>query len=207
MFLVTPKEVTNRDGKVVGLRCQKMKLEGENDRPLFDASGRKRPFPIEGAEIVLDVDMVVPAIGEGTDLSFIDESTSRIEADRGIIIIDPRTFITSEKGVFAAGDVVSGPATIIDAVAQGNRAAKVIQRYLQGEEELMPPAEILKRPEGMGEFKITEEDASRPRQKQSCLTMEERKGNFREVELGFPNEKRAKAEARRCIRCDLESIE
>jgi NADH-quinone oxidoreductase subunit F len=207
MFLVTPKEVANRNGKVVSLRCQKMKLEGENNRPLFDASGRKRPFPIEGAEIVLDVDMVVPAIGEGTDLSFIKESTSRIETDRGTIITDPRTFITSEKGVFAVGDVVSGPATIIDAVAQGNCVAKVIQRYLQGEEELMPPAEILKRSEGMGEFKITEGDASRPRQKQSCLTMEERKGNFREVELGFPNEKRAKAEARRCIRCDLESVE
>lgn len=212
-FLLTPTEVISEEGKIVGLRCQKMKLEDENGRPFFDSSARKRPFPIEGAEVVLDIDMLVPAIGGEVETSFIDGSvkaqpSTEIVVNRGTITAEERSFVTNEEGVFAIGDAVTGPASVIEAVAQGNKVAKVIQRYLQGKEELMPPAEILQPPsEGVGEFEMAEEDGLRLRQKVEILAPEVRKNDFREVELGFLKETIAKAEARRCLRCDLEPIE
>jgi len=208
MFLLTPIEVVSENGEMTGLRCQRMRLEDEDRRPNFDSSARKRPFPIEEAEVVLDVDMLVPAIGQEVDTSLLEGSESEVEVNRGTIASEERTFVTNAEGVFAIGDAVSGPASVIEAVGHGNKVAKVVERYLKGEEELMPPAEILQRPEeGIGEFEMAEEDGVRPRQKESVVAPEVRTGDFREVELGFPLESIAQAEARRCLRCDLEPIE
>ena len=207
-FLLTPIEIISSNDKVTGLHCQRMSLINEDGCPVFDRSGRKTPFPIKSDEITIDTDLVVPAIGQQTDFSFLEKSSSKIESDLGTIAIDKRTFLTNDEGVFAAGDVASGPATVVQAIAQGNKAAKVIQRYLNKEKELMPPAEILQRPtEGVGKFEIAEEDGIRPRQEQLYLSPELRKDNFKEVELGFSSEAVAQAEARRCLRCDLEPIE
>ena len=226
MFLLMPIEVLSeacpqaerKNSRMNGLLCQKMRLEDENKRPLFDSSGRKRPFPIEDENVVLKVDMFILAIGQEVDSSFIDGSKSEIVVDRGgTITAEGRTFDTNEGGVFAIGDAVIGPASVVEAVAHGNKVAKVIQRYfyLQGKElrtepsTLRPPAEIIKRlgpEEGVGKFVMDEEDGLRPRQKESVLSPEVRKNNYREVELGFPSETIAKAEARRCLRCDLEPI-
>ncbi len=124
MFLLMPIEVISeagprakqRNSRMNGLLCQRMRLEDENKRPLFDSSGRKRPFPIEDEKVVLKVDMLILAIGQEVDPSFIDGSKSEIVVDRGgSITAEERTFDTNEEGVFAIGDAVSGPARIDEA--------------------------------------------------------------------------------------------
>jgi NADH-quinone oxidoreductase subunit F len=180
-----------------------MKLKNEVGRPVFDRTARKRPFPVQGDVFEMDVDMVIPAIGQSPDLTFLDGTG--LETTRwNTVAADPRSFTTNLPGVFAGGDAVSGPATVIQAIAAGNKAAQAIDRYLKGL-ELPPPAEIMERPtEGVGEFEMPEEDAERPRQKASMLGPEIRVRDFREAELGFTSESIARAEARRCLRCDLE---
>jgi NADH-quinone oxidoreductase subunit F len=204
-FLVIPLENLG-DGRVEAVRCQRMKLKNEEGQPVFDSTARKRPFPIEGAEFTIAIDLLIPAIGQTPDLSFLDGM--ELETGRGgTIVAAPRTFGTSVPGVFAGGDAVSGPATVIEAIAAGNKASEAIDRYLKGL-ELPPPARIMERPtEGIGEFDMPEEDAERPRQKTSVVTPEVRAHDFREVDLGFPLESIAWAEARRCLRCDLEERE
>jgi len=205
-FLLTPVEILGQNGQVSALRCQRMTLEqefkGGVKRPVFDSSGRKRPFLIEAAQTLLEVDMVVPAIGQTTDSSFLD-ATCNVEVTRqGTIAADPRSFMTGEPGVFAGGDALLGPASIVEAVATGNKAAQVIDRYLHGE-TLLAPAELLRRPEGEKKLALTEEDGLRPRQKVDMLPVIERAGGFAEVEPAFANEL-AILEARRCLACDLE---
>ncbi len=201
-FLVIPTKVQG-NGRVEAVRCQRMSLKNEEGRPVFDRTARKRPFPIEGAEFTLAVDLLIPAIGQAPDLAFLDGMG--LETRRGgTIAADLRTFATSVPGIFAGGDAISGPATVIEAIAAGNKAAQAIDRYLKGL-ELPAPARIMERPtEGVGEFEMPEEDAERPRQKASTVAPEARVHDFREVELGFTMEAIARAEARRCLRCDLE---
>lgn len=105
------------------MQCVRMKL-GEPDD-----SGRRRPVPVPGSEFFLPCDIVVPAIGQAADLSFLD---GRIEVGkRGTISVDPVTLATSVPGVFAGGDIVMGARTVVEAVAQGNRAAVSIDQYLR----------------------------------------------------------------------------
>ena len=202
--LALPTEIIGANGSVESVRCQRMKLVSDDQRPLFDRSARKTPFPVEGAEFELPADILIPAVGQVGELSFLNDS---IEVDRGIAIVaDDRNFTTSEEGVFAGGDVVTGPASIVEAVAHGNRAAAAMHRYLQGEEHLQP-AHVMPRPDSSIAFEMDEADAERPRQRASILSAETRIGDFREVECGFPSETIARAEARRCLRCDLEPLE
>jgi len=205
-FLLSPISVSGENGHVTGLHCQRMRLEQENDagekHPLFDNSGRKRPFPIEGAEFTLPVDVVIPAIGQTTDTSYLGESTD-IQVNRsGAVVADPRTFATNVPGVFVGGDAALGPASIVEAVATANKAARAIDRYLRGE-PLQEPATIMDRPEGVEKPEMSEEDGARPRQSVPMRPVAERVCDFDEVEAVFPREI-ALLEARRCLACDLE---
>jgi len=207
-FLLSPIAVIGENGHVTGLRCQRMKLEQENEagekHPVFDNSGRKRPFPIEGAEFTLPVDVVIPAIGQTTDTSYLGESTD-IQVNRsGAVVADPRTFATNVPGIFAGGDAALGPASIVEAVATANKAARAIDRYLQGE-PLQTPATIMDRPEGVEKPEISEEDGARPRQSAPMRPVAERVCDFGEVEAVFPRDS-ALLEARRCLACDLEKM-
>ena len=95
-----------------------------------DASGRRRPVPVKGSEFELDIDTMILATGQAVDKSRLP---GKIEySASGTVKADPITFQTNIKGVFAGGDVVSGPATVIEAVAAGKEAAISIDRYLQG---------------------------------------------------------------------------
>jgi len=123
-FLAAPKRICSRNGRVAAVECVGMKL---GDR---DESGRRRPIPIEGSEFQIKVSTVIPAIGEIPDTSFLPQEIRL--SDRGTILTDIETTETSLTGVFAAGDVVSGPATIIEAIARGRRAAQAIDSYLCG---------------------------------------------------------------------------
>jgi NADPH-dependent glutamate synthase beta subunit-like oxidoreductase len=121
-FLVSPERIVGQDGKACAVECVRMEL-GEPDE-----SGRKKVIPIEGSGFKREADMVILGIGEAPDVEFLPKE---IELnDDGTIWTDQITMETSMKGVFAAGDAVTGPATIIEAICAGKRAAASIEGYL-----------------------------------------------------------------------------
>jgi len=122
-FLVAPRKILGKDGKVTGLECVKMSL-GE-----LDETGRRTPKPIEGSEFTLPFDMIILAIGEWPSTDFLPKE---IEIGHGnVILVDPFTMETSLPGVFAGGDCVSGPATVVEAIVAGKRAAAQIEQFLK----------------------------------------------------------------------------
>ena len=124
-FLVAPKRILGQNSHVNGIECLKMKL-GEPDQ-----TGRRAPVPIEGSEFTIQTDSVILAIGEAPDLS---PFSKEIEIGEGnTVAVEPYSTETSQPGIFAAGDCVSGPATFIEAILAGKRAAESIDQYLQGE--------------------------------------------------------------------------
>jgi len=127
-FLVAPKRILGKNGSVTGLECIKMEL-GETDE-----TGRRAPKPVEGSEFTVPIDTVILAIGEAPDLSFLPKE---IELGEGnTIAVEPFSTETSLRGVFAGGDCVSGPATVIEAILAGKKAAECIDQYLRGEKTL-----------------------------------------------------------------------
>jgi glutamate synthase (NADPH/NADH) small chain len=125
-LLTNPTRFIEKDGAVARVECIRMEL-GEPDE-----SGRRRPVPIPGSEFTLEVDTVVIAIGNGPH-PLIPQTTDGLELTRrGNIVADPETGQTSKEGVFAGGDIVTGAATVIQAMGAGKRAAAAIDRYLQG---------------------------------------------------------------------------
>jgi len=124
-YLIVPSEVISEAGKAVGLTCVRMQL-GEPDQ-----SGRRKPIPIPGSEFTIPLDMIMPAIGQTSDLSFIEEGSGITLTKWGTIKVDPETLETSRKGVFAGGDCVTGPGIAIEAISAGKQAAISIERYLK----------------------------------------------------------------------------
>jgi len=124
-FLVSPKRVLGEKGKVAGVECLRMQL-GEPDE-----SGRKKAFPVDGSEFKRDADMVILAIGEAPDLGFLPKNVEL--NDDGTVWVNPVTSETSLPGVFAGGDAVLGPASVIEAIRDGKRAAESIECYLKSE--------------------------------------------------------------------------
>lgn len=195
-YLVAPIRVIADDGKLTGVECVRMTL-GE-----LDASGRRRPVPIEGSEFSVPVDTLMPAIGERADTAVLPDELERSEWNT--IVTDPETFATNLEGVFAGGDVVTGPDTVIRAMGAGKVAAAMIDRYLRGEAvereydfvrpSRYPPAVDLSDEEI--------ETADRPEMKR--IPAAKRVESVAEDELGL-SEAQAIAEARRCLRCDLET--
>jgi len=186
LFLAAPKRILGRDGRVSGLECVKMRL-GEPDE-----SGRRRPLPIEGSEFTVPVDTVIVAIGEKPDVAFLPEvKVTR----RGAIAVDPVTLETSLPGIFAGGDSVRGPSSVIEAIADGKRAAASIHRYLRGKGKIEP--EKIVETTWVSEERLPEK---KPKQVVRLLPMERRLKTFDEVELGY-SEDEAIAEAHRCLLC------
>ncbi len=124
-YLAAPVEILGENGKVTGMKCIKMEL-GEPD-----ASGRRRPIPIEGSEYIIEAETIVPAISQGTDLSFLPQEHEFKLTRWNTFEIDEQTGATNIPGVFAGGDVVSGPDIAIRAIAGGKRAAVGIHQYLR----------------------------------------------------------------------------
>jgi formate dehydrogenase beta subunit len=123
-YLAAPVRILGENGKVVGMECTRMRL-GK-----LDASGRRRPVPIEGSEFVIDADLIIPSISQQPDIAFLGD-------DHGLAIsrwesfeIDAATGATNVPGIFAGGDDVTGPSTVIEAIAAGHRAARGIVEYL-----------------------------------------------------------------------------
>ena len=190
-FLTSPTRILGRDGKVTGMECIRMKLGAP------DASGRRRPIPVEGSEFTMDVDMVIPAIGQASDLSFLPNGFDL--APGGRLKVDPVSLTTSVPGVFAGGDVVSGPASVIEAIAAGKRPAISIDMYLKGEDlATLRSEEWLE----IGELsQATIDKIERwERQQVPILPVDKWLVGFSEVELGF-TEGMAVREAQRCLTC------
>ena len=191
-YLAAPSKITGKDGNVVGMECIKTEL-GEPDE-----SGRRRPIPVKGSEFVIDVDTIISAIGEVPDLSFLDTEKFTITSKK-TINVHPHSLVTNVGGIFAGGDVVSGPATVIEAIAAGKKAAISMDKYLRGqsmEYEEQVPSTIGTEDVDANRFN------KRERQKMPMLPVGERLRNFREVELGF-TELAALSEADRCFQCGL----
>ncbi|MCK4338069.1 MAG: FAD-dependent oxidoreductase, partial [Candidatus Aminicenantes bacterium] len=197
-FLVAPIRVLTDNGRVKGIECIKMEL-GK-----IDESGRRRPIPIEGSEFTVELDTLIPAIGERPDLSYIEEKDKLRTTKWDTIVVNEDFLSTEHKGVYAGGDVVTGPNTVIKAIAAGKTAAESIDKYLQGkslekEYKLRRPSQFIKPVE------LTEEEVEcAHRLEMPLLSVKERHKNFVEVATGFTQEMAVK-EARRCLRCELET--
>jgi heterodisulfide reductase subunit A len=124
-YLAAPVEILGKNGKVTGMKCIKMEL----GQP--DASGRRRPVPIQGSEYVIDAQTIVPAISQGTNLDFLGEGQDFELSRWNTFEVDEETGATNVPGVFAGGDVVTGPDIAIGAIADGKRAAQGIHEYLR----------------------------------------------------------------------------
>ena len=174
------------------MECIRMEL-GE-----MDASGRCRPEPVKDSEFVMNFDTIIAAIGQRPDIP----DQFNLALGRGSVIeVDPDTLATSREGVFAGGDAVSGPASVIEAIAAGRQAAISIDKYLGGNgdiDEVLAPLE--------GEVAPLEETEEKRRPQMPTLPLEQRRSGFSQVELGYSDEM-AIEEAMRCLRCDLEERE
>jgi NADH-quinone oxidoreductase subunit F len=196
-ILTVPTKIVGRDGCVAGLEITRMEL-GD-----FDKSGRRSPRPIEGSEHLFECDTVIEAIGQRPILTFLNGDGVKI--GRGnTIAADRRTLVTDRAAVFAGGDAVTGPATVIEAIAAGQRAASSIKRVLQGR-ELGPRIERedaetfdLPGPEEAQDIK------EKPRVGIKELAVKKRTTNFHEVTKGYTVHE-AMEEAARCLRCDAEA--
>ncbi len=198
-YLTLPVEACSANGKLSKLKCQRMTLKG------FDESGRPKPIPLEGQYFELEVDTLIPAIGQIPDLAFLNGNGRLKVSKRKTLEVNPETMATNVPGIFAGGDVVSGPATVLEAMRAGKIAAESIHRYLRGK-PLQRDYHIAETKYEVPAVEVSPEEASSSsRPTMPVLPVKERAGNFREVELGLGREI-ALREARRCLRCDLESI-
>jgi NADH-quinone oxidoreductase subunit F len=196
-YLVAPTKIVSTGGKVTGISCERMKL-GD-----FDKSGRKRPIPVKGSEFTLAVDAIIAAIGQVPDLSFVPKNSSvRVNKWDCFDLAEDSKSRTTDDKFYAGGDAVTGPDTVIGAIAAGHQAAKDIDaaiREKNGEPAYeMPAEEKIDIP-----LIIDEESAEAPQTKMPELDARARKLSFVEAELGFTRED-AIREAVRCLRCDAE---
>jgi len=186
--LVRPLEFIGKD-KVTQIKLMKMELKG------FDSNGRKNPVDIPGSGYLMDVDLVIPAVSQYSDLPFVKKE--EVEATpMGTFIVDFDTQMTSMAGVFSGGDVVRGSDVVITAIADGKKAAGAIDKYLGGDGKLNK-GEPIDIPEAADDSEVLEHE----RFAMKYLEPEERRDNFDEVCLGF-HRLNATAEAMRCLRCD-----
>jgi NADH-quinone oxidoreductase subunit F len=196
-YLVAPTKVVGSDGRVTGICCERMQL-GD-----FDRSGRKRPVPISGSEFTLSVDAVIAAIGQVPDLSFVP-SQSGVSVNKWdcFDLAEGSKSLTTHARFYAGGDAVTGPDTVIGAIAAGHQAATDIDAAIRahnGEAAYeAPPEEKIIVP-----LIIDEESEEAPQTRMPELNGKSRKLGFAEVELGFMREDAIK-EAVRCLRCDAE---
>ncbi len=196
VHLVGPKRVVVENGRVIGLECIKNELGPADD------SGRRRPVPLEGSEYVIECDMIIPAIGQSVDMAPIFKDHRFDLTAWGTLVVDHDTMQTSEPWVFAAGDAVTGPATVVEAIAGGHKVVKAIERYLNHE---------------MGLFEKEKEEQNGVLPEENFLPMPKevpwverakpvlvepaaRKNSFEPVDPGL-TEAAARRDAEKCLNC------
>ena len=193
--LVSPAEVLGEQ-QVTGVRLVRQRL-GE-----FDPTARRKPMALDAESFTLPLDLVIPAVGQTPDLAWLKSGEITVTRERTLAVSE--ALATSRPGVFAAGDAVTGPATIVQAIAQGNLVAVAVDEWLRtgraAKPRFLTPRHDIAPRHNLADF------AGAHRPAMPRLDLAEREGNFREVELGL-NEAAAQAEAKRCLRCDLEWLD
>jgi formate dehydrogenase beta subunit len=197
-FQVNPVRILCEENGVTGVECVRMKP----GKP--DAKGRRRPEPVSGSEYVIACDMVIPAIGQSMDISWMEKDCALEMTRWKTLQVDPLTMATNVSGIFAGGDCTSGPATLVEALAAGERAARTIDQYIRG----IPPA--MEKDEQLSFFynllaRLDKDVIDRPargfdRMKMRERNVQERIRDFDQVEKSISPED-ALLEADRCLRC------
>jgi NADPH-dependent glutamate synthase beta subunit-like oxidoreductase len=195
-FLVVPTEVNGLQGQLRGLQCLRAKLVSKK------GEDRKYPVPIEGSDFTIETDCIITAIGQQVDDDCMESLKDLEWTRRRTINVNMATMETPMPGIFAAGDAVTGPATVIEAIGGGKRAAQSIDRYLSGiPQPSMPPV-----PTRRGRIEHLEVSAGMKmalkRPEMPLLNIDRRRTTFQQVELGYA-ENDVREEARRCLRCDI----
>jgi len=195
LFLTSPNRIISEQGQIRGFECLRTRLGPP------DASGRRRPIPEQGSEFVIGCDAVIPAIGQRIDKSWADEEPDLQLTQSDTIQVNPHTMQTSIQHVFAGGDVVTGPASVVEAIAAGHKAAEAIQRFIDKEDLALWVREMTeKEPAGQSWQKIPEDIVPISRVASRQRGIQERIRSFAEVDLNFP-ETEAQQEAQRCLNC------
>jgi len=195
-FLTIPTGIRGTDGRLTGLNCLRAKLVQK------DGSDRLFPVPEDGSDFVIETDCVISAIGQRVDLDCLADLSGLKWTRRQTIQTNTVSMETSTPGVFAGGDAVTGPATVVEAIGAGKRAAEAIDRFLSGiPQPKMPPVPVRRtRVEWIELPASTKMTLRRP--EMPLLNLERRRTTFQQVELGYA-ENAVREEARRCLRCDI----
>ena len=193
-FLAAPTRIVGADGKVSALECIQMELGPPDD------SGRRRPIPIAGSEFEIPTDMIISAIGQDSDMSFMADADD-LKVDKwGSPVLDGDFGATARPGLFVVGDAATGPASVIDAIAGGKRTAEAVDFYLR-RGKLPKPKLADTTDDNRPEIKTPDHVPYVARQKEQQLPIAKRR-NFEPVDLGL-TEEQAVAEAARCLDCGL----
>ena len=195
-FLTVPTQVLGYDHKISGLKCLRAKLVK------IEKSDRMSPVPVEGSDYIMDADMIISAIGQQVDMSCMASLPDLKWTKRNTIDVNMISMESSEPGIFAAGDAVTGPATVIEAIGGGKRAAQAIHRYLCGiPQPKMPPVPVRRGRMDFTEMSATDKMILK-RPEMNFLNLDRRKTTFQQAELGY-SERDVREEAQRCLRCDI----
>ncbi|MGD9384040.1 MAG: NAD(P)-binding protein [Desulfobacterales bacterium] len=195
-FLTIPVEIVGENGHITALHCHRAEIVTRDD------SVRKYPMPVLGSDFFIKADTIITAIGQQVDHTGMESLRDLDWTRRNTIKVNMVSMETSKEGVFAAGDAVTGPATVIEAIGGGKRAAEAIDRYLSGiPQPKMPPV-----PARRDRLECLEVPASTKMilkaPQMPLLNIDRRRVTFQQVELGY-SENMVREEARRCLRCDI----
>ena len=194
-FLTAPVGILSKHGHVTGCSCIRTELGPP------DASGRRRPLPVKDSEFVVSCDAVIPAIGQKIDIAWAAQAPGLALTRRHTIKVNPETMQTSLPYVFGAGDAVTGPATVIEAIAAGHKAVAAIHRYLESgdPQQMIEPSDVESIP-GENWKPIPEDIQTVPRGASTQLDRQQRLKGFDEIDQAF-SEATAQVEAARCLDC------
>ena len=202
-YLTSPVEVLGAAGRVTGLRCVAMRLAGP------DASGRRRPMPVPGSEQTIPCDLVVMAVSQRADVASLVEDGGFARTGWRPVAADPETTQTAQPDVFAGGDVVAGPSTVVAAMGYGRRAAEAMDKYLSGRPltdfttHLVRPRNLARENFRPHSYAPRYADTPRaPREPMPRREARERAADFGEVGTGY-TEEQAVREAQRCLHCGV----
>jgi heterodisulfide reductase subunit A len=194
-YLTAPVGIHSKDGKVTGFECIKTELGPP------DASGRRRPVPIKESEFTIPCDAVIPAIGQKTDVTWAQTEPGLKLTQRNTIKVNPYTFQTNVPDVFAAGDAVTGPATVVEAISAAHKSVAAMHRFILGEDLEQYAEEMAgKEPPGDVWKEIPEDIQKVARVEPDYMNSIKRVESFEEVDRSF-SEAKAKIEAARCVDC------
>jgi NADH-quinone oxidoreductase subunit F len=191
-LLTAPIEIKTKKDSIAGVLCKSMELD------IFDSSGRRKPVEKSGDAFLIEADQVIAAVGQKVDTSLVKNNVAPVLSDWGTIAVNRANGQTSVPWLFSGGDAVNGPASVIEAVAAGERAAVGIDTFLTGQNHAFWRQEQTV----TTSFDPDAEPVAYGRTKQPELSVSKRKNNFDEIEQSL-SESSAIKQAKRCLRCDF----